>query len=70
MLKEPVEDLEDLAKLTLQNSYFEFDKIYKQKLDAGIGSKFSSSFANILMLKLERRMSSIQKQPKTLKSIK
>ena len=46
----PVEDLVSLARLALENSYFEFEgKISRQKLGTAIGTKFAPGFANILM---------------------
>lgn len=55
-LEVPV-DLVEIAKLILQNNYFEFDdKIYRQKLGTAIGTKFAPSFANIFMSKLETSM--------------
>ena len=50
----PVEDLVSLARLVLENNYFEFDeKIFRQKLGTAIGTKFAPGFANIFMDHLE-----------------
>ena len=44
----PNHDLVDLARLILENNYFEFDgKVYKQKLGTAIGTKIAPSFVNI-----------------------
>lgn len=52
----PVDDLIDLAKLGLENNYFEFeDKVYQQKLGTAIGTKFAPGFANIFMGDWEER---------------
>jgi hypothetical protein len=52
----PVEDLVSLARLVLENNYFEFDeKIFRQKLGTAIGTKFAPGFANILMGHLEEK---------------
>ena len=46
----PVEKLISLARLVLENNYFEFDeKIFRQKLGTAIGTKFAPGFANIFM---------------------
>ena len=46
----PSERLLNLAKLILENNYFEFDeKVYRQKLGTAIGTKFAPAFANIFM---------------------
>ena len=48
-----VEELVDLAKIILENNYFEFDdNIYGQKLGTAIRTKFTPSFANIFMSQL------------------
>jgi hypothetical protein len=50
----PVEDLVSLARLVLENNYFEFDeKMFRQKLGTAIGTKFAPGFANIFMGHLE-----------------
>ena len=47
----------ELAKLILENNFFEFDnKIYRQKLGTAIGTRFAPSFANMFMSKLEQKM--------------
>ena len=52
-----VDDLIDLAKIILDNNYFEFsEKVYKQKLGTAIGTKFAAAFANIFMAELENKM--------------
>ena len=52
----PVEDLVSLARLVLENNYFEFDeKIFRQKLGTAIGTKFAPGFANIFMGHLEEK---------------
>jgi hypothetical protein len=52
----PVEDLVSLARLILENNYFEFDeKIFRQKLGTAIGTKFAPGFANIFMGHLEEK---------------
>ena len=39
-----------LAKLVLENNYFEFnERIYRQKLGAAIGTKFVPAFVNLFM---------------------
>ena len=51
------EDLVDLARLVLDNNYFEFDdKIYWQKVGTAIGSMFVPAFGNIFMTVLERNI--------------
>ena len=41
----------------MENIFFEFeDNIYRQKLGTAIGTKFSPSFANMFMSKVESRM--------------
>ena len=53
----PNHDLVDLARLILENNYFEFDgKVYKQKLGTAVGTKFAPSFANIFMSQLDVKM--------------
>ena len=50
-------DLVELAKLILENNFFEFDNnIYRQELGTAIGTRFAPSFANMFMSKLERKM--------------
>ncbi|CAB4043741.1 Hypothetical predicted protein, partial [Paramuricea clavata] len=52
-----VDDLIDLAKIILDNNYFEFgEKVFKQKLGTAIGTKFAPAFANIFMVELENKM--------------
>ena len=52
----PVEDLVSLARLVLENNYFEFDeKIFRQKLGTAIGTKFAPGFANIFMGHMEEK---------------
>jgi hypothetical protein len=52
-----VDYLIDLAKIILDNNYFEFsEKVYKQKLGTAIGTKFPPAFANIFMAELENKM--------------
>ena len=54
--KLPVDELISLARLVLENNYFEFDeKIFLQKLGTAIGAKFASGFANIFMSYLEEK---------------
>ena len=51
------EDLVILAKVILDNNYFEFDNnIYRQKLGTAIGTRFAPSFANMFMSRLEDNM--------------
>ena len=46
----PVDDLVSLAKLVLENNFFEFDEnVSRQKLGTAIGTKFAPGFANIFM---------------------
>ena len=46
----PVDSLVSLAKLVLENNYFEFeDTVFRQKLGTAIGTKFALGFANIFM---------------------
>ena len=45
-----IDRLVALAKMTLENNYFEFDeKVFRQKLGTAIGTKFAPGFANIFM---------------------
>ena len=45
----PVDDLVSLAKLVLENKFFEFDEnVFRQKLGTAIGTEFAPGFANIL----------------------
>ena len=54
--KLPVDELISLARLVLENNYFEFDeKIFRQKLGTAIGTKFAPGFANIFMGYLEEK---------------
>ena len=42
----PVDDLVSLAKLVLENNFFEFDEnVFRQKLGTAIGTKFAPGFA-------------------------
>ena len=51
-----VQKLISLARLVLENNYFEFDeKIFRQKLGTAIGTKFAPRFANIFMGYLEEK---------------
>ena len=46
----PADDLVSLAKLVLENNFFEFDEnVFRQKLGTVIGTKFASGFANIFI---------------------
>ena len=46
----PVDDLVSLAKLVLENFFFEFDEnMFRQKLGTAIGTKFAPGFANLFM---------------------
>ena len=46
----PVDDLVSLAKLVLENNFFEFDEnVFRQKLGTAMGTKFAPGFANIFM---------------------
>ena len=46
-----------LARDILENNYFEFNgNTYRQRTGTAIGTKFPPAFANIFMLKLERKM--------------
>jgi hypothetical protein len=50
----PVDELVSLAKVVLENNYFEFDeKLFRQKLGTAIGTKFAPGYANIFMGYLE-----------------
>ena len=52
----PVDSLLPLAKLVLQNNYFEFeDTVLRQKLGAAVWTKFAPGFANNFMGALEKR---------------
>ena len=52
----PIDRLVALAKIILENNYFEFDeKVFRQKLGTAIGTKFAPGFANIFMGYLEER---------------
>ena len=52
----PVDELISLARVVLENNYFEFDeKIFRQKLGTAIGTKFAPGFANIFMGYLEEK---------------
>ena len=52
----PVDSLVSLAKLVLENKYFEFeDTVFRQKLGTAIGTKFAPGFANIFMGALEKQ---------------
>ena len=54
--KLPVDEFISLARLVLENNYFEFDeKIFRQKLGTAIGTKFAPRFANIFMVYLEEK---------------
>ena len=56
----PVEGLVSLAKIILENNYFEFeDNVFRQKLGTAIGTKFAPGFANIFMGELEKRFLSL-----------
>ena len=51
------ETLCDLASIVLKENYFELSsKIYHQKLGTAIGTKFASTYANLFMLGLEKRI--------------
>ena len=51
------ENLVNLAKVILDNNYFEFENnIYRQKLGTAIGTRFAPSFANMFMSRLEDNM--------------
>ena len=51
------DDVINLARVILENNYFEFnEKIYRQKLETAIGTKFTPAFVNLFMSKLERKM--------------
>ena len=46
----PVDDLVSLAKLVLENNFFEFDEnVSRQKVGTAMGTKFAPGFANIFM---------------------
>ena len=48
--------VDSLAKLVLENSYFEFeDTVFRQKLGSAIGTKFAPGFAYIFMGALQKR---------------
>ena len=50
VVKIPSEHLLNLAKVILDNNYFEFDeRVYGQKLGIAIGTKFAPAFENIFM---------------------
>ena len=50
----PVDELVSLAKVVLENNFFEFDeKLFCQKLGTAIGTKFAPGYANIFMGYLE-----------------
>jgi hypothetical protein len=50
----PVDDLVSLAKVVLENNFFEFnEKLFHQKLGTAIGTKFAPGYANIYMGYLE-----------------
>ena len=52
----PADDLVSLAKLVLENNFFEFDEnVFRQKLGAVIGTKFACFFANIFIGYFEER---------------
>ena len=52
----PVDELISLARVVLENNFFEFDeKIFRQKLGTAIGTKFAPGFANIFMGYLEEK---------------
>ena len=52
----PIDDLVSLAKLVLENDFFEFDEnVFRQKLGTAIGTKFAPGFANIFMGYFEKR---------------
>ena len=51
-----VDDLVSLAKLVLENNFFEFDEnMFRQKLGTAIGTKFAPGFANLFMGYFEER---------------
>ena len=51
-----VDELISLARVVLENNYFEFDeKTFQQKLGTAIGTKFAPGFANIFMGYLEEK---------------
>ena len=53
----PTESLIDLGKLILEKSVFELDgKVYKQKLGAAIGTKFSQAYVNLFISSLKEEM--------------
>lgn len=53
----PQDDLIKMAKLVLENNYFEFnEKVFRQKLGTAIGTKFAPAYANIFMGFLEIEM--------------
>ena len=46
----PADDLISLAKLVLENNFFEFNEnVFRQKLGTAIGTKFAPCFANVFM---------------------
>ena len=50
-------DLLEMAKMILENNYFEFnEEIYWQRQGTAIGTKFAPAFANIFMYVLETKM--------------
>ena len=52
-----VVDLLEMAKMILENNYFEFnEEIYWQRQGTAIGTKFAPAFANIFMYVLETKM--------------
>ena len=52
----PTSELVDMARIILDNNYFEFDdKIYHQKLGTAMGTKFAPAYANIFMAEFERK---------------
>ena len=60
--KLPVDELISLARLVLENNYFEFDeKIFRQKLGTALGTKFAPGFANMFMSYLEEKFLSTSK---------
>ena len=51
----PIDRLVALAKIILENNYFEFDeKVFCQRLGTAIHTKFALGFANIFMGYLEK----------------